>query len=294
MCVDSAYESGDVSSGDSDGPPSPDKPSPYNSLNKELSGVSSSDVSVNDDNASESSQSLDNTRSSSSLHESSETQDETGRFCLNICTWNVGGLWDKLADSEFMSFIKTFDIMCLCETFLEKVNDSLFPEFLVFVKPAIKLGHMGRRSGGLVTLVKKKIADQVEIIDMVADNLQLFRISGNLLNEPKDIFLIFSYVCPQYSPYYRDKEFKCGLHQIEECILSVNEKYECPNIILCGDLNSRTGEENVHYDRNLDDDSVDVVRERGTRHSMDTTTNSFGRELLNICYIYGLKILNGD
>ena len=54
---------------------------------------------------------------------------------------------DKLADREFVRYVQLFDTVCLGETFLDYLNTETLPEHFVFVKPAVKLSHMGRRSG---------------------------------------------------------------------------------------------------------------------------------------------------
>ena len=65
------------------------------------------------------------------------------------------GLLDKLADREFLRYVQLFDTVCIAlgETFLDYLNTETFPEHFVFVKPAVKFSHMGRRSGGVITLV---------------------------------------------------------------------------------------------------------------------------------------------
>ena len=57
------------------------------------------------------------------------------------------GLLDKLANREFVRYVQLFDTVGLGETFLDYLNTETFPEHFVFVKPAVKLSHMGRRSG---------------------------------------------------------------------------------------------------------------------------------------------------
>ena len=38
---------------------------------------------------------------------------------LKIGTWNVEGLLNRLDSSDFVSFLKSFDICCLTETFID-------------------------------------------------------------------------------------------------------------------------------------------------------------------------------
>ena len=122
---------------------------------------------------------------------------------------------DWLVDREFVRYVQLFDIVCLGETFLGYLNTETFPEHSVFVKPAVKLNHMGRRSGGVITLVRKQLTTAVENIVVGFDNILLRKLSGSVFNVDGDVFLICCYVCPQHSPYYRDKDFKCGLQLVE-------------------------------------------------------------------------------
>ena len=75
---------------------------------------------------------------------------------LSFITWNVDGILSKLDDSDFISYISSFDFICMVETFVDHFQSSLFPEHTDFCSPALKLSDHGRRSGGFVTLIKKK------------------------------------------------------------------------------------------------------------------------------------------
>ena len=64
------------------------------------------------------------------------------------------GLLDKLADREFVRYVHL--LVCLGETLLDRLRTETFPEHFGFVKPAVKLRHTGKKSGGVITLVRKK------------------------------------------------------------------------------------------------------------------------------------------
>ena len=106
------------------------------------------------------------------------------------------GLLDKLADQEFVRYVQLFDTVCLGETFLDYLNTETLPEHFVFVKPAVKLSHMGRRSGGSITLVRKQLTTVVENIEVDFDNILLLKLSGSVFSVDRDVFLICCYVCP--------------------------------------------------------------------------------------------------
>ena len=124
--------------------------------------------------------------------------------------------------------------------------------------------------------------------------LTIFFLSGSVFNVDRDVFLICCYVCPQHSSYYRDKGFKCSLQLVEECIMYVNEKCDCPYLFVCEDLNSRTANRNSYCNNNVPSENLDSESEGGGRKSMDKTVNTFGAELLDMCYVHKMRILNGD
>ena len=101
-----------------------------------------------------------------------ESQDSPAES-FTICAWNVTGLLDKLVDREFVRYVQSFDIVSIClgETFLDYLNTESFPEHFVFVKPAVKLSHTGRRSRRVITLVRKKLTTGVENIEVDVDHV---------------------------------------------------------------------------------------------------------------------------
>ena len=95
-------------------------------------------------------------------------------------------------------------------------------------------------------------------------------------------------------PRITETDFKCGLQLVEECIMYVNEKYDCLCVFVCGDLNSRTSDRNNYCNNDVHDENSDSESEGGGRKSMDKTVNTFGAELFDMCYIHKMRILNGD
>ena len=73
---------------------------------------------------------------------------------LSFLHWNVNGLLSKIQDSDFMSYLCTFDFVCIVETFVEEIQSDVFVGYNVFCKPAVKFTRQGRCSGGVICLVK--------------------------------------------------------------------------------------------------------------------------------------------
>ena len=80
---------------------------------------------------------------------------------LSFLHWNVNGLLSKIQDSDFMSYLCTFDFVCIVETFVEEIQSNVFVGYNVFCKPAVKFTRQGRCSGGVICLVKNVFAPYV-------------------------------------------------------------------------------------------------------------------------------------
>ena len=64
---------------------------------------------------------------------------------------------------------------------------------------------MERRSGVVITLVRKQLTTVVENTEADFDNILLLKLSGSVFNVDRDVFLIYCCVCPQHSLYNRDR-----------------------------------------------------------------------------------------
>ena len=85
----------------------------------------------------------------------------------------------------------------------------------------------------------------------------------------------------------------------EQCILDVIESLGDLPLILFGDFNARTGNENSDAADTVDC-GFDIFGNSEDAHSSphrvskDTVVNDFGRYLLNVCTEFDLTILNGS
>ena len=97
------------------------------------------------------------------------------------------------------------------------------------------------------------------------------------------------YLPPSQSIYYTDTEIDNRVALPEQCITDIFEESGELPIIICGDLNTRTGAINVRDVQLLDDVVEDVCNEdiidyiHFRRVSKDVTLNEFGRYLLYVC-----------
>ncbi|MCG8047977.1 MAG: hypothetical protein JAY66_20205 [Candidatus Thiodiazotropha taylori] len=89
------------------------------------------------------------------------------------------------------------------------------------------------------------------------------------------------------------------LQRISNFILKVaNECNDCYNVLICGDLNSRIGNEKdyVVFDTTANIDVLPPdyeVDENIARSSQDKVINTNGRKLLEFCKLNGLRVCNG-
>ena len=84
---------------------------------------------------------------------------------------------------------------------------------------------------------------------------------------------------------------------LEQCIVDLYEKIGDSFLVICGDLNARTGCKNAaSMERHGDDwifDNDSVNGDIFVRTSQDKETNAFGKNLLDLCSMFDCVILNG-
>ena len=179
----------------------------------------------------------------------------TGVEQCKLLAWNIGGLAARLHDQGFVNYICDFDIVCLTKTFVENLinMDTLFPSFDVYCAPASKLTEQGRMSGGVVVMIKKVLAKFYEVIPTKIDNIICCRFSKDFINSERSLVMIFTYVHPQNSPWYQHAGLNCDITNIDTCISNVLQVYGEVDFMLCGDLNSRTGNSNPCQSHDLDE-----------------------------------------
>ena len=200
-------------------------------------------------------------------------------------------LFDKLTLPGICEFIGSFDIACLGETFtLPDFDFSLkFEDFIAVHWPAEKFTELGRPSGGLVVLIKKKIKPFVEIIKTNVNHVICLKIKKELLNSAKDLLYISTYIHPSNSVFYSNKTYDDTLEMLEEFLADELQKEDNVDILLNGDLNARIGEWCFSMsEENQEDDTIEFHRS-----SQDAVTNPYGRKLIELCNTFNLVPLNG-
>jgi len=218
---------------------------------------------------------------------------------LTFCIWNVGGLisksYNKLRDQFFQKEINRYDIILLVETHLgydTQISIEGYKYFPICRSQSIN----SRYYGGLGIFIKLNIRPGIKILENTHKDFQWLKLDKNFFNFNKDIFLCLAYIIPSNSSYKQQ-----GDEDILEIIeKDITNKYkDIGNIILCGDMNARSGSEpdfiqNDNYDIYVpvnDDYAYDLIQEK--RQSQDDKIDSRGKQLLELCIATQMRILNG-
>eukprot|EP00745_Piridium_sociabile_P037377 TRINITY_DN67893_c0_g2_i6.p1 TRINITY_DN67893_c0_g2~~TRINITY_DN67893_c0_g2_i6.p1 ORF type:complete len:219 (-),score=13.44 TRINITY_DN67893_c0_g2_i6:162-818(-) len=176
---------------------------------------------------------------------------------------------------------------------MEECRTDICSGFKAFCKSAVKLTRQGRRSGGVICLVKNELSAFVKTIDVNHSNLCSFLIDKSLFGTDKDILYFCCYVPPEGSPFYAHFDVDNGISVLEDCLIEcliTRDVY----VILNGDLNSRTSNHSQDllgkntYDKQCDSQFLSIYR-----NSEDSILNKYGQLLLNVCTVLDLCILNG-
>ncbi|KAK7493905.1 hypothetical protein BaRGS_00014787, partial [Batillaria attramentaria] len=215
---------------------------------------------------------------------------------LKFLHWNVGGLLQRLNEPGFVEYVSRFDIICLVETFVKDFQSTLFPFHSTFVKPSTDLGRQGRDSGGVVCMIRSEVMPFVRNISVGGyRNFLSFIFYKRLLDSPSDVLFVCAYVPPECSRFYSVFDIDNGIELLEDYLTDCMQTTGVMPILLCGDLNSRTSSIcPEYYDESdlLDGvSSSDDVQFK--RQSEDSTLNTYGKNLLNMCSSFGLCIMNG-
>ena len=261
-------------------------------MNESLFGAGYTDTSDDSDTA----DSVFSTQNMSVLNSPRRrsTARRTGK--LSFLTWNVEGLFTKLFDKEFVSFVSSHDFVCLTESFLvDELKFDAFPEHDLFYQHAKKITHQGRPSGGVVCLVNKSLTPLIKQIKVDIGIFVLLYIDKTLFNVDKDVLYVCAYVPPEGSQYYNAFDIdKDGISLLENCLVDNVILDNDVHIIVNGDLNSRTS--NVSQTLLFEQDHFDFLDRHDEpikRSSQDKVINSFGKSLLSMCTTLDLCIVNG-
>ena len=150
-------------------------------------------------------------------------------------------------------------------------------------------------SGGVALAIKENLVDAIEILSSKSDNIMWVRIKCN--NNDKDFLLGIVYISPINSSY--TKNVLTNQFRTWEILTDEIAKYKTQfNMGLIGDFNARTGQlsdivinDDVTYNKLPTDYTLDL--DILDRQNCDETVNAFGKKLIELCQMSGLRIVNG-
>ena len=105
--------------------------------------------------------------------------------CMNFFFLHkIAGFVSKLSDADWMTYFESFDFVTLTETFIDENFEfsHVFTDYVKFLSPAIKLSHQGRRSGGILVMVRKNMFGFVQEIGVQCDNMLVLKLSKETLS----------------------------------------------------------------------------------------------------------------
>lgn len=145
-------------------------------------------------------------------------------------------------------------------------------------------------AGGIGVFVRSEIVHLVELVENKCVDSIWVKISKNQLDEEEDIFIGTYYISPQNSKQIpKDYDF------FSEVNAEISYFGKKGTILLQGDLNCRIGQDSdyVYGDKSDELLGIENFSNQNTRNSEDKTSNARGSDLLDLCKLNDLLILNG-
>ncbi|CAG2198042.1 unnamed protein product [Mytilus edulis] len=215
---------------------------------------------------------------------------------LSISSWNVHGLGDKLKDELFIENLKG-DINILLETWKGESKEFKLEGHCIISKSRKKRKKARRYSGGIIVTIKKPYFKGITYLKeaTTSPNRLWLKLNKNFFGFVHDIYLCALYIPPFSSSHYdNDLDFL----ENEISTFSMNGQ-----IVLIGDLNARTGQRAdfiVNESDHINNfDGFDLLLKNYitdseiNRNNKDTSVNTVGTKLLDLCLSSRLRLLNG-
>ena len=152
-----------------------------------------------------------------------------------------------------------------------------------------------RCSGGICIYIKDNICDGISIVRNHHDTIVWLKLDRSFFKIENDIYLACCYIWCENSPAYNCVDV--DLFSVLQTDIVYFQSFG--TVLLCGDMNARVGNgsrpDYIAFDRYVetidgDDYSPDVPL---PRRSLDSTCNSHGLCLLDLCKSTSLRIANG-
>ena len=228
---------------------------------------------------------------------------------ISICYWNIHGMYVKLDGTkstckldlkDVQEIVENKDIVCLSET---KINNSQIHDMKIkgYTVKAItrkRKSNATHDSGGITIYVKDTIKLGITFIPNKSSEYAWVKLHKETFNLKDDIFLCFLYINPEYSTYSSEIDV---IDEISREIALYKNKGKC---LLMGDFNGYTNtmSDDCSTDSNckiFDTFPLSIVDNNNSHPSVGRRSkdlrqlNNRGREIIELCKMCGLCILNG-
>jgi exonuclease III len=222
------------------------------------------------------------------------------RNLLSFCSWNIDGLKKNLGSDNVLCRLSRHDFIALQETHTSHKNiDSAIVDidgFSYLCKHSISNDTRkgGRGSGGLFFMYRHQYYQGLEQVQTTNDYTLWVKLSKQMFGWDQDLYVCTFYIPPHDSPYFQD--------QFEKLETEIAQFSQNGDVLIMGDSNSRTlrnGQTTTdHITRDSDKylplpDSYIMDSNSRPRASMDSTGNSHGLKLTELCIASQIRILNG-
>ena len=221
------------------------------------------------------------------------------RFALLNIQGLVTKFTNKLHLDELETIFRRNDFVLLIETWAGDFSElSVLGFNLIQLNRVGKKQNTKRNSGGIALYVRQSFFRYCFLLEKDCDDIIWIKIEGQLFNLSDDLYLCLCYIIPSTSSRESLVEIDV-LERITNSIIKIaNDTNNCYNVLICGDFNSRIGNQKdyVIFDNDVNIDILPLDYEIDTiipRFSQDNTINTNGRKLLDFCRQNGLRVVNG-
>ena len=219
---------------------------------------------------------------------------------MSILLYNVQGLVRyKLTDPDFINYVSKYDLILVCESWTSKTSNITISGFESFPSHRPKVNKKARRcSGGVILYVKEHFVKGVSVIKDDTPDIIWARLDKDYFALENDLLLCLAYVMPSNSSgntYIVHDIFD----QLVLDITKFEEEFTNPSYLIAGDFNARVSSEPDYVINDvakylpLPDEYIEDDFDFSIRSTADFTVNVRGRELLELCQMCNLRILNG-
>ena len=206
--------------------------------------------------------------------------------------------WHRKLDVLQSMFSSKADICCLVETW--QTEDCTALEFPDYSRHSVcrALKQRGPIRGGIFVYVAAHLSQHIKVWRVAIDSSYIWLRLSHVKVGGSEVYLCVYYIAPSSSTVHASN---CPYDTLQNAIVDAQNAGGC--IIVCGDINARTAEQD-DYTRLADlQDFIDVPEEGAylgadvpQRSNCDNapTTGTWGEELLELCRSTELLIANGQ